>query len=467
MPPDVDPIPDDPAPATPIAPGGGIPIIDFNRPLTPTMWVALATAAILLFVAAIAYIKFNLPDSVFDLFIAVSVALILMVFGGQALFRFGGIAMVGVAAIAAGLFTMLHQIHSSDLQSEIERLKLQKNSFMRGQIEGLPFVSTSASAPHIVVSVRLRDEVVGRPVESLGQFDFLIFADELDKAAIANLIIDKGTPSDSISIGIPLDCISGFMGKERPVRLIFDTRNQTLAKVDSAGKKIIISAIYDSLIIPELCQKTTWQEPLIVAPTSFLPISSAFASILDLFSGSTKVSKNDIERAIANLQSPDSSVYNSAKNRLSQVDPEDVEYVLKKLREKLKTNPAIYRTKLGVAVALTELLRRDKSQRDNMEFEPEDLATLIDLAGSDDRGLRIYAGEFLYDLERPDVARLALQSAKTAINDDARYNLIFLSQGGWRNMSAAQKNELSATIATLNKATRNLAKTTALLARFK
>ena len=78
-----------------------------------------------------------------------------------------------------------------------------------------------------------------------------------------------------------------------------------------------------------------------------------------------------------NLQSKDTDIRRSARLVVSKAAPEDVAYILKYVREKLKKTQDIYRTKLGVSLALTEMLRRNKSLRDRMRLETADLEMLL------------------------------------------------------------------------------------------
>jgi len=82
----------------------------------------------------------------------------------------------------------------------------------------------------------------------------------------------------------------------------------------------------------------------------------------------------------------------------------------------------------------------------------EDLGLILDFAGDPDRTLRIYATEFLYDLDNPRVTEQAIGRAAATDDDSARYNWLFVSQGGWKVLSAEQKEKLQPALATLRQA---------------
>ena len=150
---------------------------------------------------------------------------------------------------------------------------------------------------------------------------------------------------------------------------------------------------------------------------------------------------------------------------LANAAPEDVSYILRFVRD--AGDKAIYRTKLGVSLALTEMLRRDKAPRDEIKLDPQDVTLLLDFAGSTDRTMRIYAGEFMFDLESPEVTRLALPRALRATNDDARYNWILVQKGeSWLRMSDKQRAELNPVLEKLKVTSRSLPKTAKLLELF-
>ncbi len=439
-------------------PAQAVPRIDFSRPLLPITGAALATALGLIAVVILGHLKFGIPDQISNLLVACGVALILAAFGGQAIVTFGNYAMAGVAAIAVVLFGTLNWLDSNNKAAINENLRLLKNSYLRGHITGLPI-------DRYVVHLSIENYVAGVHLSGFKRFDFVIFKNELDKSNAANLeIADKNDPDHEISLRIPKECLADFLGQDEIMALAYDATKKELLEEKSKGKEAVISAFdHESDIVP--CeQKSAANEA--TEPRSFNSMSwfsSAFAA--DTIPTDT-ATRAEIDQAMTEIESSDTDVRRGARNLLSRVQPEDVSYVLAQLRQKLSTNSSIYRTKLGVSIALTELLRRDKSLRDKMHLETADFQTLLDFAGSDDRNLRIYSGEFLYDLESPDVARLALPLASTTTNDDARYNWLFVSQGGWPGLSDEQKKQLSPALQDLRTSTALLPRTTDLLAKF-
>ncbi|WP_337879446.1 hypothetical protein [Rheinheimera sp.] len=96
------------------------------------------------------------------------------------------------------------------------------------------------------------------------------------------------------------------------------------------------------------------------------------------------------------------------------------------------SSPGIdYRTKLGVVVSLTEMMRENKDLRTQVIglLQPDDLEQLLRLATDSDRTIRIYAGEFLYDLGDPRLLNLALSHWQEVDSDNGRYNLALIMKG--------------------------------------
>ena len=88
-------------------------------------------------------------------------------------------------------------------------------------------------------------------------------------------------------------------------------------------------------------------------------------------------------------------------------------------------------------------MRKNKNQRKRIsgELNDRDIALLLQAAADNDRTLRIYASEFLYDLGDPR----AIDAAATIFplaNDNGRYNIILVLTGTVNDVSPQQKSRL-------------------------
>lgn len=426
-------------------------VIDFKQPLLPLTWLAIAVGIMLIACSIGSTRWLTSPPYVANLLLAAGVAIVLAAFGGQAAVRGKGQVFAGVAAIAVGLLALL-TYEERGLRSDTNRkLELQKKSYLMGSISGLPLETYD-------VKLKVDNFVPSRHRADLERFEFVIFKSDLDRSGPASLDIDnKDDEAEAMNFEIKQECLVGFLGQEQP--LIWRFGRMDNVNVIKEGDTIIAAEFGGDVKVGSC----------LTAPTHVSNVESdwgLFDWVSSAFAGSMKIDRATLDRALRNLQSKDPDVRRSARLIVSNAEPEEVGYILKYVRDRLKQTPDIYHTKLGVSLALTEMLRRNKSLRDRMKFETADLDMLLDFAGSANRTLRIYAGEFLYDLENPAVARLALPRAVTATNDDARYNWILVSKGGWLRMSKAEKDQLKSTIDQLRALSKSRPKTAALLNSF-
>lgn len=104
--------------------------------------------------------------------------------------------------------------------------------------------------------------------------------------------------------------------------------------------------------------------------------------------------------------------------------------VVRPLLVTLSQDPLSYRSRLGVIVALTEMMRENKGSRREIinNITPDDLARLVDASADEDRTIRIYASEFLYDLGDPRTIPLCMAKFPAA-SENGRYNLLLVIQG--------------------------------------
>jgi hypothetical protein len=427
-------------------------VVDFAKPLAPLTWLAIAVGAALILFSILGSKPLAIAPHFANLMMGSGTAIILAGFGGQAVVRGKGYVFAGVAGIALGLISFLSWEDHRFRDELMHKLELQKKSYLVGRIAGLPVKRYS-------VHLTLDNFVDGRHLADLHRFDFVMFKEDLDKTASATLEIeDKENEDAPVNLEIPQRCLIGFLGQDAPLLWKFREEDATLIDERTGA---IISAQFSSGATVAECQ----EEPPPIVQSDAWPslswVSTAFAGDV------VPLSREEMDKALSDIQSADSDVRRGARITLSRAQPEDVAYILKWVRDRLAQDKNIYRTKLGVSLALTEMLRRDKALRDRMKFEMADLEMLLDFAGSDDRSLRIYAGEFLYDLESPEVAKLALPMALKATDDNARYNWILVSQGGWLKLPDEAKKDLQPVVEDLRTTAQSLPRTAELLQSFK
>lgn len=136
------------------------------------------------------------------------------------------------------------------------------------------------------------------------------------------------------------------------------------------------------------------------------------------------------------LESNSATIRRDARARLTALGPSGVPHLL----GRLGATPLSYRTRLGIVVALTEILRKHKPQRKTIAagVTVADLGRLAAAAADRDRTLRIYASEFLFDLGDTRVIEPAFVTMAKA-DDDGRYNLILVIGGARPALTPAQR----------------------------
>lgn len=115
---------------------------------------------------------------------------------------------------------------------------------------------------------------------------------------------------------------------------------------------------------------------------------------------------------------------------------------IKPMMDQFRSRNDIYRIHLGILVALTEILRNDKSlNRDiSNELTAENISLIVNSLDNDDRTIRIYAGEFLYDLGDPRVVKPALSLAySSSVSSEGLYFSIFVIKGAFNRLPSLEK----------------------------
>ena len=448
-----------------MADDNGLITVDFNKPLRPIVYFGLATGIALVALGVVGHLWLRNDVSYNNAAFAAGIALILATFGGQAVVRGKGIVFAGAAGIAAGFLGYLFYMQQEGHRQNIEALQKSGNAYLRAAINSLPEETYG-------VEIGLALPVTTRRLPRDRRIEFIARGEELKESATANIRVVKKTNTDNaeddeaedFSLKVSRDCLYGNLGRSTPLLWEFQLSPGGAVLVEEETGHVIAKTFgTDGDVFVCKSSKTFPTESLAGTPRPAGWFSAAFAGDIN------KISRNEIDRAIEDVQSTDSDVSRSARNILSRASPEDVSYILQRVRQKLKRNKDIYRTTLRVSLALTEMLRRDKRIRDRITLANEDIDMLLDFAGSKERSLRNYAGEFLYELARPQVTKLALPRALNPPHDDALFNWILVSQSGWPKMSAAEKQALANTIDQLRKklSRPGYEKVAALLSKFK
>lgn len=432
---------------TPVSADKSLLSFDFGKKIEPLTLLAMAAGLALILLQVFGKRPMEISSTIANVLIGSGVAIILAAFGGQATVRGKGIVFAGVAGIAAGLIAFLFYSEEKNRAFVLERSK----SYLSGSIDDLP-------REIFKVSLKFKRRVPGSQEEN--EFNFADQLKNMTDVTYASLEIEERGTERPRKLKIDRNCILASLDSDNQLLWGFDASTGTLSDRRSN------SVISRFEVEPTICESRNTLQ-MHIAP---LPVNHAFGGTF--FSAAFAqvaikyLATSDIEKVFHNLSDEDSDIRRNARDDLSTINPVDVPFLLRLLREALAKDKAQYRKKLGVAIALTELLRRDKSAGSNIPLQTEDVALLLEFAGSGDRTLRIYAGEFLFDLESPDVTKQALPLAAGTTNDDARFNWLLVAQGGWRKLSLEERKPLLVYIESLHAVTGDKPKTAELLKNF-
>jgi hypothetical protein len=371
-----------------------------------------------------------LPGSVTmkNLLLCSGLAIVLAAFGGQANYKSNGVIIAGAAAIAFIFFSYMEYTKSIGVPT-----------FVRGYI-------ANVKDGNSLVDIARQSHFLGRFPVGENQYEFVAFKQDMDQINDSQDVVveiaDKGNPDNRDVFSVPFKCLSLWMGSGKSVGWYYDKAKGTLREFNARGPHIAERKGEEgsSSVTIAKCSGPALQSAsaggLNKTDVAGLLVASAFAK-----DSVAMTSTVEIPKLLADLQSEDADTRRLARSSLAFVQTQDIALLMQYVRD----NRGNYRAELGVSVALTEMLRQDKSLRDKIMLSDADVEMLLDFATSPDRTLRIYAGEFLYDLGKPQVTKLALKRLENKPAnpspewDNALYNLLFVSQDGWAALSVEEK----------------------------
>lgn len=435
--------------------------IEFPRKITPFVMLAMATGSALAIASLAGPAFIDMPSAAKSVAMGAGIAIILAAFGGQATVRGRTFVFAGVAGIAAALIWFLDW-------SEQKHVTEKSRSYAQGWIGGVPVGKYK-------VSLKFGTRALGYHSSENKQFQFVAFKSQiLGKVATVEILGgDNPDTSEFNDLIIESACFEPWIGREEPIDWSYDAvRNVIVENGTSRAIGARLGQPTEPCMTDIEVSAAARQAPRL-AHAAWMT-STAFAEeqqqqigplVEQKFSPLTEA---EIDQAFTDLSSDDSDVRRGARDILSSATPENIPQIMERLRR--SQNIGAYRIRLGVSVALAEMLRRDKSQAERIKLEPADIDILLEFASAGDRTLRVYAAEFLFDLAYPEVTKKALERAARVSTDssfdEARYSLLFLSQSGWLKLSSEQQFGLKVFIDEIRLNSAGKSKTLELLAKF-
>ena len=367
---------------------------DWHRRAGPIFKYGLAAGFALILLGGISLNQSFTNTFLEMLIVCAGLSIILGAFGSTASVTIPGqsIVLVGVAAVAVALFILL--------------LGEMDDRYVRVKIGG-----DVAGAQVELVGDR---SYLGAFRESERIFDFIIFGKEIKRQILALYIT---LPDDT---EFPFECISRdkvkpYLASGKPIEWSFDKEKSVLLNIEDRHRIAELGACRENVNLG-----TSPLYERLRRTAAFHLISTAFAQ------ADTASTTQDTQALIEQLESSASYVRRDARSRLAKMGIPVVEPLLAKLSEESLT----YRSRLGLIVALTEMVRENKPYREEIikRLKVEDLMRLVDASADEDRTTRIYASESLYDIGDPRAIPLAFDRFPSA-SADGRYNLLLVIKG--------------------------------------
>lgn len=347
---------------------------------------------------------FPLDGTQKNLVLSIGLALFLAAFGGQATVRVGGIILAGVAALAVALFMYLQSATQQHFVQGI--LKIDYEKYKNVKI---------ANKNQVVGSI-----VVDLNNEQNSSYQFVLIRDEMVLSRIV-VGLQDAQGREIVTFHVSVAEIEPAFGSRQ--LLEWEVKPQVPGE-DRPGLFDRKQNKFLNLQVAEIGHPLN-------------PVVATLGFIVDSAHAEAGVGRIDVPLLVEKLKSDDTNVRRAARDALSATPVDAIPSIMTAFREQF----ADYRVRLGVCVALAQMLRADikRSGEISNKLTEDDRNRLLDASADSDRTVRVYAAEFLFDLGDPTIARLAINRAATGSDDTARYNFLVAAQGGWRKLSAADK----------------------------
>lgn len=344
------------------------------------------------------------------LVVCAGLGIILGAFGSTASLKIPvqGATLAGVAAIAVALFMIL--------------LAQQDDRYVRVKLGG--------DVENAAVEFVGDQNYLGAYRETHRTHDFIVFGKEIKRKRL-NLFITLADKTEYHFECIKSDVLRPYLATGGTVEWSFQM------PAGEAGRPKIVDVDSGSPIADDVgvC-RVRGSADFVSAGSESQPVSAS-----DIFTTARAQSGNSangakINRLIKQLESDTSHVRRRARSSLASFGPPIVVPVLRRL----SIRTISYRLRLGLIVALAEMMRDNKKDRPRIiaMIGQDDLRRLVDAAADRDRTLRIHASEFLFDLGDPRVIPLVFSRMPTA-SPDGRYNLLLIVKGALPHV--AQRNQ--------------------------
>jgi hypothetical protein len=314
-------------------------------------------------------------------------------FGSTGTAKYKGVVITGVAAIAITLLVLVDYL----IQDSYVRLEIT------GDVDGAQ------------IEVVGDENYLGAPRDR--RHDFIIIGRQIRKSVLTVSVSPPIEDQEAEAGGeflfecVRREVIENRLGSGETIQWRFDKDLGQLIDIESQRKIADVGGCPD--LADSSRRDASWSRR--VADV----LSSAFLS--RAFAGEAK----DTTALLQDLESSSAYARRKARELLAAQGLPAVRQML----DRLVAGPS-YRTRVGVIVAMTEMLRQNKGDRAKVSelMTQDDINAFVEASGDKDRTIRVYASEFLYDLGDARAINPIFERF-TAVDDTGKYNMLVALKG--------------------------------------
>ncbi len=369
-------------------------------------WGGIIVGILVMFAGTAALMWRGVGTNEARLILCTGIGILFGAFGSTATINYKGVTITGVAAITIVLLYLIVNLTASQATF----------GSITGDIRGAQ------------IDVRGDNTYLGAMRER--SYDFVVDQGELKRPVFDVYIYfppdDQGRGEKEIPFeGINKAYIESYLGSGKRLEWRFNREQEFLVETVSGDTLAQLGLSLEDLqtrVTPETIKKSTG--------SSFMNLALA------------QETPPELNKAMSDLRSGSPDVRREAREELATVGPAAVSEMMKEWA----AHPEAYRVKLGVLVSLTKILRGNKSLAPQVSdsLGAEDLRLILEALNDPDRTVRMYAGEFLYDLGDPRIVQPALNfAAGPETGEEGIYLSLFVIKGAYPQLPDPEKKQVN------------------------
>ncbi|HKJ68359.1 MAG TPA: hypothetical protein VKA68_10425 [bacterium] len=379
---------------------------DDTKRLDRFFWGGIIVGILVMFAGTAALMWRGVGTNEARLILCTGIGILFGAFGSTATIKYKGITITGVAAITIVLLYVIVNLTASQATF----------GAITGDIRGAQ------------IDVRGDDNYLGAMRER--SYDFVVDQGELRRPVFDVYIYfppdAEGRGEKEIPFeGINTKYIESYLGSGRRMEWRYDQEQEVLVETISGDTMARLGLSLENFQAELPAKSTPWR-------TGSFFLNQAFA----------QDTPADVNKSMSDLRSGSHDIRRDAREKLAAAGPSAVTEMMTEWR----ASGDIYRVKLGVLVSLTKMLRGNKNLAPQVSdsLSADDLQLILETLNDPDRTIRVYAGEFLYDLGDPRIVQPALNMASGSdTSEEGIYLSLFVIKGAYPQLSESEKKRVT------------------------